>query len=722
MTEQELTDPEHASEDQSTILVVDDVEPIRQFVELALSSDKWKVISAATGKEALDILDYTRCDLVMLDLGLPDMDGLEVCRRLKENPRTDHIPVLGFTGEFPDSEDKVKGFQAGLADYLIKPLDVHELRARVAMHVKQKLHHDAMTRAFETESERAQNMLRETQERFTALAENSFDLISELDEEGHCIYASANHEQILGYKPIDIIGNPMSETLHPEDIDHVESKIHQLFSRNSSMRFFLRQRHEKGHYLWFEATGKVYRTANGERRLVLTCRDTTEQKQREDRLDFLANHDLLTGLHNRNALYDILSRFVEQARNGQPGTLLFMDLDHLKIINDTVGHTAGDYLIEAIANMLRESITDQDALVRFAGDEFIVMFSNTRAERGFERADKICRLINSYRFTRGGQSFQPRVSIGLVEIDGQMSGEELIAKADAACYTAKRAGGDRVAIFKESDSQIAKLKSDSDMLGNLKEAMQENRLKTWYMPIMELQGDQVAYYEALLRMKGKDGTFHVPGDFLSAAERFKIIDKIDFHVIKQTLTDLSTYPDLKVSINLSGHTIGNDFLRDYILSQIDDLKIDPTRISFEITETAFISNLGQAADFVRDLQEIGIRFALDDFGCGFSSLSYLRDIPVDYIKIDGSFIRTIVDEKLNQALVRSITDIAHLLNKKTVAEYVSDQPSFDLIKQLGVDFAQGYFVGTPEPIEKLPVYASSSSDLSFEPSESNLAS
>lgn len=686
--------------EQATILIVDDVESIRQFVELALASPQIIVMAGSSGQEALDLLESFRCDLVMLDLGLPDMDGLEVCRRIKANPQMLYVPIIGFSGRFPSTEDKVKGFEAGLVDYLVKPLDTHELQARVALHLGQKRRQDAINQAYRTEQQKTQGMLREIQDRFLALAENSFDLIFELDRNGVFQYISPNYQSILGVNPSELIGQKLVDFIHPQDVAKTVKMIDALFSNKGSSRFFYRQKHAKGHFIWFEATGKLFTAANGASKVVFVCRDTTEQKEREDRLDYLANHDLLTGLYNRNALYDILTDYIQKARDGVKSVLLFTDLDHLKIINDTVGHTAGDCLIEAVANILRESIYPEDALVRFAGDEFILVFYNTPLEVGIERAQEICRVVSDYRFSRGGQSFQPRISAGLVVIDGTVSGEELISKADAACYGAKRAGRDRVEVFQENNTQIQRLRNDSEIVGRLKEAMENDRLKLWYMPIVDLNTGKISSYEALVRLEEGDG-YLAPSAFLPAAERFRMVYHLDLHVIRQGLSDLKKYPDICASINLSGQSIEHPALKEYILDHIHQEQIDPSRITFEITETAFISNLAQAVDFVRELKKLGVRFALDDFGCGFSSLSYLRHIPVDKIKIDGTFIQSIAVDSVDQALVTAINHITHLLGKKTVAEYVCSEDVYNTVKKLGIDYAQGYYLSEPLPLEKL---------------------
>ncbi|MFZ5806068.1 MAG: putative bifunctional diguanylate cyclase/phosphodiesterase [Verrucomicrobiota bacterium] len=546
----------------------------------------------------------------------------------------------------------------------------------------------------------APSTLEEVQKRFLALAENTFDLICELNRDYLFTYASPSYHPILGFRAQDIVGKNFLDFVHPDDQAGIRERLDFFFSNQNPLRFTFRHRHQDGLFLWIEATGKTYALDNGQMHAVFVFRDATEQKQREDRLDFLANHDLLTGLFNRNALYDILSESIEKARSGTPGVLLFMDLDHLKIVNDTVGHTAGDYLIEAISGILQKLIGPDDALVRFAGDEFIIILQGVSLQEGASRAQIICRTISNYRFTRGSQTFQIRASIGVAQIDGQSSGEETISKADAACYSAKHRGGGRVEIFHESNTQIQKLRNESELFNRLRKAMSEQRLALWYQPIHHIESDTTEWHEALLRLQDDDDSWRAPAIFLAAAERFRSIDQIDLHVLQLAFKDLRRTPQLKMSVNLSGQSLGNSEIKNYIIEQMKVGDITPCRLILEITETAFISNLNLAIEFVKELQTLGLCFALDDFGCGFSSLAHLRDIPVDLIKIDGSFIRTINTETLNQSIVKSINDIAHLLGKKTIAEYVSDEAIHAIVQQLGTDYAQGYHIARPQPIDK----------------------
>lgn len=541
--------------------------------------------------------------------------------------------------------------------------------------------------------------LQEIQNRFLALAENSFELICEIDEQFRIAYTNPSYQQLLGFSPEQFTEKSFSDFIHPDDLEKITERLRSLFSQKNTTRLTFRHQNKENIYIWVEATAKAFTTTQNKTHAVLICRDASEQKQREDRLDFLANHDMLTGLQNRNALYDILSNHIEKARNGTPGTLLFLDLDHLKIVNDTIGHTAGDYLIEAIAGILQKLISPDDTLVRFAGDEFIVILNSTTLNEGISQAQVICHTIGNYHFTRNGQSFRIHTSVGVTQIDGRASGEEIISKADAACYTAKRNGGNRIEVFKEDNSYIQKLRSQSDLFNRLREAVVNNRVALWYQPIQNLKTQKTDWHEALLRVQEEDGSWSAPSNYLSAAERFQGTDQIDIHVITLAFRDLKEHPQLKISINLSGKSVSNPEIKSLILSNLKN--ISPERLSIEITETAFISNLSEAADFVRELQQCGIRFALDDFGSGFSSLAYLRDIPADYLKIDGGFIRTLAQENLNQTLVRAINDIAHILNKKTIAEYVHDAPTHALVSQFGIDYAQGFHLDKPKPIEEI---------------------
>lgn len=685
--------------EKSAILIVDDVQAIRDFCQMALKTDDWDVVTAASGAQALELLESLKFDLVMLDMGLPDMTGLEVCEQIKANPATRRIPILGFTGSIPTTEEKVQGFGLGLVDYLIKPLDAHEIKARVSSILQQKHEQDALQHAYREESERTRRVVEEIKARFLALAENSFDLILEINPAGEVCYCSANSSEILSRPATDLVGKKLFDFVHPHERRGVEKMVQTLFRESGSSRLVFRLENQEKSYRWFEATGKTFTTADGAYRAVLISRDTTEQKERESRLNYLANHDLLTGLLNRNALYELLSDFVTAARKGEHGVMLFMDMDHLKIVNDTVGHTAGDRLIEEVASIIRRTLGEHDVLVRFAGDEFIVLLGKCSEAKGIEKAQNLCKTVGEFPFSVSGQQFHPRLSIGVVMIDGKKSGEELVSSADAACYAAKRKGGDRIEVFEEAALHIKQLQNDSEIQNRIKKAIEQHQLSLWYMPVMSVKNSQVVYFEALLRWQEEDGEFQVPAHFFSVAERYRMSDQLDRHIIQCAIQDLMNHPALKISVNLSGQSLGAPGLSEFVFMALREAKVEPHRIAFEITESAFIENLSAAVQFVSDLQKLGIQFALDDFGRGFSSLSYLKDIPVDLIKIDGAFVRNITTDSLNQAIVQAINLIAHQLKRKTVAEYVSDHATFEKIVALGVDYAQGYYLGSPRPLE-----------------------
>ncbi|MCB1822473.1 MAG: EAL domain-containing protein, partial [Candidatus Competibacteraceae bacterium] len=430
-----------------------------------------------------------------------------------------------------------------------------------------------------------------------------------------------------------------------------------------------------------------------------------------EQLNHQAHHDSLTELSNRRAFEMSLQQALESARGqGAEHVLFYLDLDQFKIINDTCGHIAGDALLRELSRILQGRVRRQDMLARLGGDEFGVLMEHCALSDALRVANTLCNAVSDFRFSWDNKIFRIGVSIGVVPIDANSeSCASVLSAADSACYAAKDAGRNRVHLYTENDLELARRKGEMRWVSRINQALEDNRFQLAFQPIVPTQGVLGGYhYELLLRMRDEAGQIVMPGAFLPAAERYHLAGKLDQWVVGTALDWLSNNPvhlnDLSLcSINLSGHSLGNDHLLNYLVARLEHQPPLTRKICFEITETAAIANLSSALHFINTLKDIGCRFALDDFGSGFSSFAYLKKLPVDFLKIDGMFVRDLIDDPVSLAMVNSINEIGHVMGMETIAEFVKDDKVLDKLRAIGVNYAQGYGVGKPRPLSDLAV-------------------
>jgi Amt family ammonium transporter len=440
---------------------------------------------------------------------------------------------------------------------------------------------------------------------------------------------------------------------------------------------------------------------------VMIFRDVSKSHRLASRLSWQASHDELTQLVNRREFERQLDNVIAASRNEQSEhCLCFMDLDKFKVVNDTCGHVAGDELLRQLADIFKGQIRDADTLARLGGDEFAVILTKCGLGPAVNIAEEIRAAIEDFRFGWGGQSFQIGVSIGLVLIDSNSSDvDEVFKSADSACYAAKEAGRNRVHIYSQDDAEISLRRGEAQWMVRIQNALDNNRFQLNFQPIVPLRNNnENVHYEILLRMIGEQGEMIPPGAFIPSAERYQLMSKIDAWVIENLFEWLDEYWDYShrdvFAINLSGQSLADDNLLYRIKQLLDRHAVPANRICFEITETSAISNLSQAQLFMHELKKIGCRFALDDFGSGLSSFAYLKSLDVDYLKIDGAFVKDMVQDPIDRAMVESIHNIGSVLKLKTIAEFVEDEAILNALKQVGVDFAQGYGVARPRPLPR----------------------
>ncbi len=520
--------------------------------------------------------------------------------------------------------------------------------------------------------------------------------------EGLC---ACSLEEVKG-KPVQsifrIIGNDTREPMH----SLAEACLYDGIAINKSMTTLISQ-HNAEHEI--ECSLSPIRSTRGTiDGIVIVFHDETDRRRMEHMIKHQASHDSLTGLVNRGEFNHQLSENIYGAADsGQIHALCYLDLDRFKLVNDNAGHAAGDALLASIARILSNSIRNGDTPGRLGGDEFGLILKNCTITGARRICEIIIDKISRYSFAWEGQNFSVGVSIGITAIDADsINVIDVIKQADIACYAAKDHGRNRVYVYERKDTELLRRQEEIRWASKLTEALSSDRFKLYAQPICPLSDashDQL-HLEVLVRLQDVDGRIISPGAFIPAAERYNLMGPIDLHIIRKTLQHIASRPadeNFCYSINLSGNSLSEERLVDNILTLIKQQAIDPQRICFEITETAAITNLVNARQFIDALRKYGFRFALDDFGSGLSSFEYLKNLPVDYLKIDGSFVRDMANNRIDHAMVAAINQVGHIMDIKTIAEFVENDQIINKLQLLNVDYAQGYGISRPQPIEDI---------------------
>lgn len=589
------------------------------------------------------------------------------------------------------------------------------------------------------EREQAEKLLRESEKRYRNLVENINDVIFTLDTRGVITYVSTAIEKVFLYKADEVTGKPFDSFIHPDDLTSVLNRIervlagevapseYRIIDKNGGVRYVrtssrplfednqptgligvlvditgrrqmedeLRDHRAHLEEIVGERTTELI-TAN-----VQLQQEIAERKQAEAQLKHLATHDYLTGIPNRYSFEESLKNTVAKAKRGMHGALLFIDIDNFKLVNDTKGHSAGDHFLIDVARIIKENIRKSDTLARLGGDEFGVLLEGATVDEARLVAEKLRKIIeeNEFCFTNYG-CFNLSICIGIVMIDGTLNSQKLLTLADTALYTAKEKGRNRIVLLDPNEETTSKFAAINQLVARVNRAVKEDKFVLHFQPVVGVDNGETLYHEALLRLQGEEGELISPGTFIPAAERFGLMPQIDRWVVGASLDIMRQHPDLRLFVNISGLSLSEESLLGYIEEMITQCGMEPSRLGFEITETAAVKDMSLARRWIERLKKIGCRFALDDFGIGFSSFSYLQMLPVDYIKIDGSFIYNLDKDPSHRALVKAMNTVAHTLGKKTIAEYVENGEVLKALQKLKVDCAQGYFLGSPKSIDQ----------------------
>ena len=525
-------------------------------------------------------------------------------------------------------------------------------------------------------------------------------------------------EQLTGWQTIEAKGLPLNtvfnivnDTTREVIANPVEQMLQDNVDYHLPTNTLLISRNKKEYAI--EASAAPIRDRYGEiMSVVMVFRDVTKSRQLAHKLSWQATRDILTGLYNRRSFEEKLAEVIAKSRHQESHHILCcLDLDQFKIVNDTCGHEAGDELLRQVTTLLSQRIRDSDIFARLGGDKFGLLLHQCSLVMANQIANELRQLIEKFRFTWKGQVFKIGVSIGVVAIESNAEDTaSLISLADAACCVAKDKGRNCVHIYHQQDREVTKNRNEKQWVARLNTALEENRFCLYAQKIIPIDNDvNIKHYEVLLRFIDESGKLIAPNSFITAAERYNLMPMIDRWVISNFLTSYELYWQVKnqqrltyskelYAINISGTSINSKQFRTFLQEQFTYHKIPPQTICFEITETAAISNLNNAASFIEELKELGCAIALDDFGSGMSSLSYLKKLPIDYLKIDGSFVKNIASDRIDYATVECFNNISQIMNIKTVAEFVENDEILQKIQNIGINYAQGYGIDKPQPL------------------------
>ena len=526
-------------------------------------------------------------------------------------------------------------------------------------------------------------------------------------------YLNPVAEELTGWQLDDAVTMPIDEIFrgfHEETCEPVENPVSVSMRRNrsiKSVRPLLLIRRD-GNELYIESTAAPIRDANGNvTGGVLVFHDVSEARELNNKLSFHVSHDTLTHLVNRTEFEKRLERALKSAKAEESSyAVLHLDLDQFKIVNDACGHSAGDEMLRQLSTLLKSKIRWRDTLARLGGDEFGVLLESCTLEEAMGTAEALREAVNEFRFVWDERTFRLSVSIGVVPVIAiNEDVAAVISAADSACAAAKESGRNRVYAYEETDIELMKRRKEMQWAARITNALEENRFELFRQTIQPLQPgmDTGAHYELLLRMKDEAGHMISPELFIAAAERYGITPSIDRWVISRAFRWLVSEADERerlslCSINLSGQSLTDEKFLPFVIDQFQSSGLNGRQICFEITETAAIASYSQANRFIHALKDLGCRFALDDFGTGLSSFGYLKHFPVDFLKIDGSFVKEILHDPIDREMVRSINEIGHLTGKLTIAEFDENAEIITMLRGMGVDYAQGYGVDVPKPV------------------------
>ncbi len=563
-----------------------------------------------------------------------------------------------------------------------------------------------------TEQKAMEAQLFEAKERAQVTLSSIGDAVLTTDAEGNVTFMNSIAEKLTGWRQEDALGLPVESVIVLLSEETREPAANPVARCREEGQVVGLANHtllitRDGHELAIDDSAAPIRDKEGDMvGVVMVFHDVTANRELARQMSWQVAHDKLTGLASRQEFERRLELLTTQARaSGSQHALLYMDLDNFKIVNDTSGHLAGDELLKQLAFLLAEHMRRNDTLGRLGGDEFGALLENCPLENALAIAEKLRETVSEFRFAWGGKTFEVGVSIGLAMVGPEtVSLAEAMSAADVACYAAKDAGRNQVHVYSPANRESATRHQEMHMASGIRSALENGRFVLYAQEILPLTAGAPTgrHYEVLVRMLDEHGLLIPPGVFIPAAERYGLMPAVDRWVVEHALETLARIPaarDVHLTINLSGLCFRDEHTAECLRAVMTQTGVDPTHLTFEITETAAVSQLSRAVAFMRGMKSLGCRFALDDFGSGMSSFAYLKALPVDTLKIDGAFVRDMLEDPADRAFVEAIHRVAHTLGKETVAEFVETAAIVEVLREIGVDYVQGYAISKPRPLD-----------------------
>lgn len=699
------------------VLIVDDESTIRSLLEKHAQNLGYTTATADNGRSALEMIAAQRFEIVLLDLKMPGFDGLEVLKALRRDHSPEDLPVI-MISVMEEKSCIPSALNLGANDYIQKPVDPAVLASRIETQLNLK-HKAQVFREIEQDLERRIALRTDELDRINQKLErdrchfeyllNSSPAVTYIVslEAGHgCSYISENTRSITGYRQDEILGRGLwSLLVHPEDQSGIEAEIRQNLTRGSGKSEY-RLRQKDGSYCWVHDQYRVKVENGAAREIVGSLIDITVQKELDSKSPRKTTHDELTGLINRREFEKrmaVLGKWADAINY----VFCYLDLDEFKIINNSHGHVAGDQLLREIAGLISNTLSKRDLAAYMSGDEFGLLLQNCTLDQAQRVLQELRAALREYRFKWDGKSHVITASIGVVSVDTLIGGDiDFLGAAISACDLAKEGGGDRIQLYADLDETVRERKQEMLWVEKVNRALEEDRFLLHYQPIVPICNSSLdRHFELLIRMKDDNGELVAPGNFLPAVERYRLSGKIDRWVIQTAFSWLDAYREYlglnyKWGINLSGQSLADPELLDFVSGALEHYQIPPDRIYFEVTETAAVENMTNATKFIHALRETGCQFALDDFGSGLSSFAYLKNLAIDYLKIDGLFVRDMADNEIDCAMVKAISEVGQAMGMSTIAEFVENAETREKLEKIGVDYAQGYGIDRPKPLHE----------------------
>ncbi|MEH6813873.1 MAG: diguanylate cyclase, partial [Motiliproteus sp.] len=627
---------------KSNVLAIEDTEESATLIQRILRH-RFDVDVAPDGPSGLALWRQKKHPIVLLDIMLPGMSGIDVMAEILQECPSQTIVVMTAHGSMDLAEELML---KGASDFISKPFRTEQLRKVCEIAFRREdfmISNDQFAATIQSLKQNERARLDQAEEHQLIL-DNLCTSVLELDQQGSITFANKAWRKLTGLSTVETIGQPIRKYVCEDNQapQRLTSAIESTFQNNSNNnRLEFKMRDKCGQDIWVEARlNKINRKKNT-KAISIAIDDISARKSAEQQLQHLALHDSLTGLYNRYYFDNELRRLATVSRRTkEQHALLYLDLDHFKAINDTLGHNQGDYVLKDVAAKLKHRLRKSDRLCRIGGDEFAVLLSNTPIGQATSIAQDLCELLanDCYRFA--GQVYKISGSVGISLIDGHADNAQLyLQQADIALYVAKRHGRNLVHVYSPDDKESEDVKVSMEWLHRLQSAIEQDNLLLHYQPIIHIESGEVAYYEALVRLNIDDNLVY-PGEFIPALERLKDVNLLDHQVVAKGIKSLADNPCInKLAINLSAQAFGDERLVPLIESKLDQYDVNPERVIFELTESASLSNLSATQRMISRLSEMGCSFSIDDFGTGFSTFTYLKNLPADTVKIDGSFVK-----------------------------------------------------------------------------------